>query len=295
MCSNTIIANQRARWGRSRHKIRRAQQVLRQQRFPFSLVTTDRPGHARELAGTACQQNADTIIVLGGDGTVNEVINGILTAGCRHMPRIGIIPIGSSNDFSRSLGISQNLHRACQTIIRGKTRHIDVGQAGPHYFCMASCMGLFADIAAASMDMKGLHGSLRYITAALRVIRSMSAGWRMNIQADAMTFHDTYGVLLVGNTSRFGGLTLVPQAQPDDGIFDCLLIEMVNKWEALSLIPLALTQALTRHQKVTRFQARSLSLSINPQARLCNDGEVYAETFQDIQYRILPQKLPIIC
>ncbi len=258
-------------------------------------MITDRPGHACELANRAGQQNVDTIIVLGGDGTVNEVINGILTAGCQHMPHIGIIPIGSSNDFSRSLGIPLNLHRACQTIIRGKTRQIDVGQAGPHYFCMASCVGLFADIAAASMDMKGLQGSVRYIAAALQVIRTLSTGWRMDIRTDALAFNDTYGVLLVSNTPRFGGLTLMPRAQPDDSVFDCLLIEMMSKWEALGLIPLALGRALTRHRKVTRFQARSLSLSLDPQARLCNDGEVSTETCRDVRYRMLPEKLPIIC
>jgi len=295
MCNNVIIANLRARWGRSRYKIHRAQQILSKEGFPFRLKTTDHPDHACELAHQACQQKAATITVLGGDGTVNEVINGILTSECPHLPPMGIIPVGSSNDFSRSLGISQSLRQACQTVIRGKTRDIDVGQAGPHYFCMASCVGLLADIAAASMNMRGLHGSLRYITAALKVIRTMSTGWRMNIQADDRNFDSVYGALLVSNTARFGGLPLIPQAQPDDGVFDCLLIEMMNKWEALGLIPLALGQALAHHQKVTRFQARSLSLSLDPQARLCNDGEVYADSLQDIQYRILPRKLAVIC
>jgi diacylglycerol kinase (ATP) len=233
--------------------------------------------------------------VLGGDGTVNEVINCVLTSECLHLPRIGIIPVGSSNDFSRSLGISQNLGQACQTVIQGKARDIDVGQAGPHYFCMASCIGLFADIAAASLGMRGLLGSLRYVTAALRVIRTMSTGWHMNIQADDRGFDNVYSALLVSNCARFGGLTLMPQAQPDDGMFDCLLIEMISKREALGLVPLALGQTLERHPKVTRFQTRSLSLSLDPHTRLCNDGEVYAESFQDIQYRILPRKLSIIC
>jgi len=73
------------------------------------LFTTERPGHAQELAATATAQKANTIIVLGGDGTVNEAINGVLASGCRQIPHIGIIPSGSSNDFSKSLGIPQRL------------------------------------------------------------------------------------------------------------------------------------------------------------------------------------------
>jgi diacylglycerol kinase (ATP) len=350
MCNNLIIVNQHARWGRSRHRIRRSQRILSQQGFPFSPVTTEHPGHACELARKACAQNVDTIIVLGGDGTVNEVVNGILNSECHHMPRsvsenpvvgprasdfstgkdgeagdigvyrrcsrtqssrktnrskpdrilrpaprLGIIPTGSSNDFSRSLGIPQRLRQACQTVVRGKTKQVDVGQAGQHYFCMASCVGLLADIAATSMDMRGLLGSIRYIAAALKVVKTMSRGWDMRIKADKLDRAREYAGLLVSNTERFGGLTMMPQAKPDDGLLDCLLVEMVSKREALALVPLALRQALERHPKVTRFQARSLSLSLDRPTRLCNDGEVYGESFQKIEYRLLPQKLAVIC
>jgi len=294
MCTNVIIANQRARWGRSRYKIHRALAVLREHDFPFELMTTDRPGHACALARGACEQNADTIVVLGGDGTVNEVINGILVSECLHLPKLGIIPAGSSNDFCRSLGISLELQQACQTVIDGKTRQVDMGQAGPHYFCMASCVGLLADVAATSMDMRGLLGSMRYVTAALKVIRTMSTGWHINIRADDHDLDKVCAALLVSNTARFGGLTLMPQAQPDDSLLDCLLVDMVSKREALGLVPLALRQTLELHPKVTRFQARSLSVSLDRPTRLCNDGEGYAESFQEIQYRVLPGKLPVI-
>lgn len=294
MCRNVIIANQRARWGRSRYKIHRALHILREQGFPFEPMTTDHPGHACALARGACEESAGAIVVLGGDGTANEVINGILTSECHHLPKLGIIPAGSSNDFAKSLGIPLKLLQACQTITQGKTRQVDLGQAGPHYFCMASCVGLLADIAAASMDMRGLLGGVRYVAAALKVIRTMSTGWHMNIRADHRQFDGVYAALLVSNTARFGGLTLTPQAQPDDGLLDCLLVEMVSKREALGLVPLALRQNLERHPKVTRFQARSLSLSLDRPTRLCNDGEVYGESLQEIEYRLLPEELTVI-
>ena len=143
--------------------------------------------------------------------------------------------------------------------------------------------------------MRGLHGCLRYIAAALCVIRKMNSGWEMNIKADERIFHGTYGVLLVSNTPRFGGLYFTPKARPDDGLFDCLLIEMPKKLEALGLIPVTLKKALTSHKKVTMFQAKSLSVSFNPPSPLGNDGEVYPEPFSSVDYKILPRRIQIIC
>lgn len=295
MYANIIIANKKARWGLSRLRIRQAETFFHKHKFVFSSFATNHRGHARELAAEATAQKVDTIVVVGGDGTVNEVINGILAPGCHHIPRIGIIPSGSSNDFSKSLGIPQQLQKACWTIIKGRTKYVDVGQAGRHYFCMASSLGLFAEISAESIRMKGLSGSLRYIAAALSVIRKMASGWEMSIRADGRIFRGTYGVLLVSNTPRFGGLTLIPGARPDDGLLDCLIIEMPKKREALSLIALCLRKALTRHKKVTSFQAESLSVSLHPPAPLSNDGEVYPNPFSAVDYCILPRKLQIIC
>ena len=295
MNTNVIIANQRAYWGLSQSRIRQALGFFSEHKFPFSLFTTEHPGHARELAINATAQNAETIIVLGGDGTVNEVINGILITSCERIPRVGIIPSGSSNDLSKSLAIPQRLQQACQKIINGKTRYIDVGQAGSHYFCMASCIGLFSKIAAQSARLKGLKGSLRYMAAALKVIRQMPSGWNMNIKTDTKTFQGVYGNLLVSNTPRFGGLTMIAGAQPDDGILDCMLIEMPDKRKALNLVVLAARRALEHHKKVTLFQAKSLSISLDRPALLCNDGEVHTDPVTEIDYQILPGKLQIIC
>ena len=295
MGTNIIIANTKARWGLNRSRVRQAETFLHKHKFVFSSFTTDYPGHARKIAAQAAIQKVDTIVVLGGDGTLNEVINGVLATGCSRIPRVGIIPSGSSNDFSKSLGLPQQLQKACRTIINGKTKFVDIGQAGSHFFCMASSVGLFADVCVESYRMKGLNSSLRYIAAALCVIGKMSSGWEMNIKADGRIFRGTYGVLLVSNTPRYGGLTFVPEARPDDGLLDCLIIEMPKKLEALSLIPCVLRKALTSHKKVTMFRAKSLSVSLSPSAPLSNDGEVFPNLFSTVDYKILPQKIQIIC
>jgi diacylglycerol kinase (ATP) len=293
MCSNIIIANEQANWGSGWLRVREATDFLRSQGFTFSLHVAEYPGHAKELAAAA--RSADTIIVVGGDGTLNEVANGLLASGQERVPRIGIVPAGSSNDFSKSLGIPQSVPEACRTILNGRTRDIDVGQAGRHYFCSASCLGYFAEVAAKSLRMARFRGSLRYVIPAFSVIREMSAGWEMTVKTNERTFHGRYAVLLVGNAPRFGGLTMLPGAQPDDGVLDCLLIEMASKWEALRLIPLVYRKAMERHKRATRFQAASLSVTLNHPSQVCDDGEMHPSPIQSIDYRVLPRRLRVIC
>lgn len=290
-----LIANEKANWGSGRWKVREVTAFLDGQGLHACVSATQYPGHARELAATAATQGIDTVIVVGGDGTVNEVINGLLTSGRSPGPCIGIIPAGSSNDFSKSLGIPQRLREACEVIVRGRVREVDVGQAGPHYFCSASCLGYFAEVAAKSLEMKKLRGSLRYVIPAFGVIRNMTEGWEMTVKAEGRVLHGTYAVLLVGNAPRFGGLTMLPGARPDDGLLDCLLIEMAGKWEALQLIPLVYRKALERHRKATRFQAASLSVTLARPTQLCNDGEMVRDVFESLEYRVLPRRLQVLC
>jgi YegS/Rv2252/BmrU family lipid kinase len=290
-----LIANEKANWGSGRRKVREVTAFLDGQGLRASVFTTQYPGHARELAATAAAQGIDTVIVVGGDGTVNEVVNGLLTSGRNDKPRIAIIPAGSSNDFSKSLGIPQRLREACEVIVRGRVREVDVGQAGPHYFCSASCLGYFAEVAAKSLEMKKLRGSLRYVIPALGVIRNMTEGWEMTVKAEGRVLHGTYAVLLVGNAPRFGGLTMLPGAQPDDGLLDCLLIETAGKWEALQLIPLVYRKALERHKRATRLQAASLSVALTRPTKVCDDGEMVPNAFESLEYRVLPRRLRVLC
>lgn len=293
MGETIVIANEHANWRASRAKVRRAKELLRGEGFSFSFVRSDGPGHVVEAAKAAAR-SAETVVVIGGDGTVNETINGLLASGLETLPRLGIIPTGSSNDLAKSLGLPLDLRRACRTVSTGHVRHIDVGRAGSHYFCSASCLGYFAEIATVSHNMKGLRGSPRYIVAALSVARHMDSGWSMEVTADGRTFQGEYAVLLVGNAPRFGGLTMLPGAACDDGMLDCLLIEMPGKLEVLHLIALVYRKAMEQHKKATRFAAKSLSVTIDRPSRLCNDGELCPGRFQTIDYALLPKKLPII-
>jgi diacylglycerol kinase family enzyme len=142
--------------------------------------------------------------------------------------------------------------------------------------------------------MRRLRGSLRYVIPAFGVIREMTEGWEMSVRIEDREWHGSYAVLLVGNAPRFGGLPMLPQARPDDGVLDCLLVEMVGKWEALRLIPLVYRKALERHRKVIRFQATSLSVALHRPTLLCHDGEMVPGSFESLEYRVLPRRLQVL-
>lgn len=290
-----LIANEKANWGSGRWKCRQVTDYLEGQGLRVCVSVTQYPGHARDLAAAAAAQGIDTVVVIGGDGTVNEVITGLLASDQDHRPGVAIIPAGSSNDFSKSLGIPQGLREACEVIVRGRVREVDVGQAGPHYFGSASCLGYFAEVAARSLEMRKVRGSLRYVIPAFGVIWSMAEGWEMTIKADGKVLHGSYAVLLVGNAPRFGGLTMLPGARPDDGLLDCLSIEMGSRWEALQLIPLVYRKALERHRKAMRFQAAAISVALARPTKVCNDGEMIPEVFESLEYRVLPHSLRVLC
>ncbi|MBN2139061.1 MAG: YegS/Rv2252/BmrU family lipid kinase [Sedimentisphaerales bacterium] len=295
MSPNVIIANEAADWGASRVRIEKAKTFFDGRGFEYRLAKTRGPGDARRLAAEAAGEGAETVIVIGGDGTINEAVNGVLGCDSDVRVRIGIVPAGSSNDFAKSLGIPQATEQACERIIGGEVRKVDAGSAGDEYFCMASTVGLLSVVAERSLGLRGLRGRRRYVRAGLGVIANMGPGWEMKIEADGKSFGGLYGALLISNTPRFGGLELMPGAKWDDGAFDCLLIEMPKKLEALHLVWLALRGGLMRHKKAVRFQAESVRVCLSPAGRVCNDGEICAEASGPVAYRIEPRRLRIIC
>jgi len=295
MVENVLIANKNARWGLSRKKIRRVLTFFRANGMAFSFVRTQHPDHARQLAAEAAAGGVRTIIVVGGDGTINEVVNSVVSTDCCEAPRIAIVPTGSSNDFSKSLNIPQQPEAACRRILRGETRELDVGLAGTHHFIMASTIGLLATIAQESTKLTGLSGARRYITAALKVIARMPAPWQMTIESDSDSFAGPYSGLLVSNVSRFGGLPFAPGARPDDGLLDCLLVGPVSKAQAIRLVPWVLRGALARHPKITAFRTKSLRVRLDRPAPVNNDGEVRQQQFDRLDYQLLRRRLQFIC
>lgn len=199
-----------------------------------ALKPTQAPGDGRRLAAEAVREGFETLVAAGGDGTVNEVLNGIADApdGFAHA-RLAVLPLGTVNVFARELGLPLGLSAAWQTILRGAERRIDAafaeqtGPAGTHrrYFAQMAGAGLDARaISLVDWQTKKRIGQFAYVLAGMKAMRGPHP--LITVEADGQSA--TGELVLVGNGRFYGGsLPVFPEAQLDDGLLDVCIFPQV--------------------------------------------------------------------
>lgn len=273
------------------------------------LAETTRQGEAIDLAQKAHDDSYQTIVAVGGDGTVSEVVNGLAQATATGQPvgKVAIISIGSGNDFAHAWSISQNPAKAAQAIARGITHSCDLGHvviqaAGKtieRYFNNNFGTGLDAQVTLESIKIKRLQGVTLYVTAALRALWKLKTPvvdlrWEA---ADGETHERQAAISLVsvGNTPRSGGgFHLTPSAQMDDGLLDLGIADALSRWQLLQLLPKALQGAHVGHPAFTLVQFRNLCLTSNDPLPVEMDGEVITEHAERVDMTVQPARLQLI-
>jgi YegS/Rv2252/BmrU family lipid kinase len=206
-----------------------------------TLALTERPGHATELA-RAQGGGVDRVIAVGGDGTVHEVANGLLTAGLASLPPLGVVSVGTGNDFAKMTNSAKlSPTEALAAFAAGPTRRFDVGQAWGEYFVNSIGVGLDADVARRVNLYKHWPGALGYVVAALQAIvhrRSL----QLQVEADSVSWSGPTVVLEIGVGPCAGGVFyLTPDARPDDGLLDVCAIGPFGLGFLLTKAPLVLS------------------------------------------------------
>jgi diacylglycerol kinase (ATP) len=227
-----------------------------------TLELTERPGHATELA-RAHGGGVERVIAVGGDGTVHEVANGLLTAGRATPPPLGVVSVGTGNDFAKMTSSARlRPAEAIAAFATGGTRLFDVGLAWGEYFVNSLGVGLDADVARRVNMYKHWPGALGYVVAALQAIihrRSL----RLRIEADGESWSGPTVVLEVGVGPCAGGVFyLTPDARPDDGLLDVCAIGPFGLGFLLTKAPRVLkgrhtTLPQVRMAKCTRLRVES--------------------------------------
>jgi len=236
----------RRRWARAERAARRALEArFGAVRAQLSLA----PGHARELAARAAVEGAEVVVAVGGDGTVGEVINGLMAAapppaGCAARPALGIVPLGSGNDFARGLGWSGSVDAAVERIAAGGMRPVDVGRvylgtleqrsadAAPafRYFLNEVSMGLPASVGVLVPRYKWLGATPGYKAATVRAIlthRRCPVAVRADGRGPYVVEEPT--ILTLANGQYFGsGMRVAPGAAPDSGTLELVAIKGVG-------------------------------------------------------------------
>jgi len=255
---------------------------------------SERPGHLTELAREAAA-DADLLVAVGGDGTVNEVVNGIAGLDVE----LALIPRGTGGDFVRTFGIPRKLDRAVEVALRGRTRAIDLGRGRYRSWAGEDEESYFANIASAGMSgaiakrtnetSKALGGKVSYAWATVAVFsrwRSDEVRVRVDGTEQAGRMHD---VIVANGRYLGGGMKMVPEAEPDDGLLDVLLIGDLTKRDLLLTMPKTYRGKHLPHPKATVLRGTTVEIDAPEPLPVELDGEQPGTT--PVRFEIVPRAL----
>jgi diacylglycerol kinase (ATP) len=261
------------------------------------------PGHAVTLAHQAAQADYNLVIAAGGDGTVHEVINGLMQVPKEARPRLGIVPLGSGNDFAQSIGISSWPAEALKQIFTGQPRPIDLGvfeieQGKREYFDNTFGMGFDATVTIRTHRLRHIHGFMMYLVAVLQTIALNHDAPRMRIVADEVSWEENTEMLVVCNGPREGGGFLVaPQAVASDGWLNYASICRVSRLMMLRMIPEVMNGRHGRFKQVRLGKLRRLQIQSEKPLTIHADGEVicgFETAVRNIRVEVVPSAVELI-
>lgn len=298
-----IIINTTAGKGHAGKVLSQVQTYLADYEVDYDPIHTESPGQGVDLARQAATAGYERVVAMGGDGTVDEVANGLLLAGEQgHQAVLGVIPVGSGNDFAYAVGIPGDLAGACQRLAEGKVRTVDMvrvtvdGQ--PHIFDNSVGIGFDADVSLETRKMKRLHGFPMYLWAVFRVLGTNHKWpYPMRITVDGQPLpNQAVTLITVANGPRAGGgFYLTPDAQPDDGLLDVCVADRLGRLGILQLLPHAMKGTHVNQKPVTMFKARHVLIEGDRGLPGHVDGEILCTQGRRIEFEIIPNRLKVWC
>ena len=291
----TVILNAQSGKIKGQAKIDLVEQALQSAGVAYRLQLTQYRGHGLEIARQAAQEGRPAVVAVGGDGTIHEIVNGLLQGAADNaVPTLGIIPLGSANDLASVLQLPQDVQAACVRLALGNSRLIDVGTVNDHYFVNNSAVGLEPVVTITQDQMRQFNGSLRYVLAALKVIASAQT-WEMRLDWGSGMYEGPVVLVSVGNSPRTGGVFyMTPQAEVDNGLLDFVFAVGMRRDQMMRLLPKIFNGSHIHHPLVTYLKTQKLTITATPATPIQADGEIIDETALEITYQILPKHLRVI-
>ena len=286
-----IFVNPIAGGGKCRRLYPAVLQWLREHGVRCDVTVSRYAGQLTELASELAIRKYDTVVVCGGDGTVNEVINGI--AGTETL--LGIVPLGTANDFAANMGISKDINDACKIIKQRQVKKIDLVRVNhDKFFVGTGCLGFDAEVAAfASRRRKKrsnpfllhlLGGILKFFSYKHRTVELRFNGQRY--------FGDIF-LVAFGNTRSYGrGMLITPRAIPDDTLLDICVVRRLPKRRVLSIFPSVYKGGHVNNKEVTQYRAGAVFIQSLGPMDLYADGDFMATT--PVRLEVVPKQLNVI-
>jgi diacylglycerol kinase (ATP) len=260
-----------------------------------SVLTTERAGEAKELASKAVADGCEVIVAAGGDGAINEVVNGIAPNFSR--VQLGILPLGTANDLARSIAIPDDIEAALDIIAAGHSQELDVVRAisnETRYFINVSALGFSGEVSLnLTEEVKASWGSLAYIRSGLTTIPNLTE-YHISIRFDDGEDRkmDVYNIILANARYVGGGIPVAPQALLNDGLVDVIIVPVMKMTQLALLAPRILLGEHTDSDLLIYRRARKVVIRSEPGMWFNLDGELMGN--EPVTFEVLPHALRVI-
>jgi diacylglycerol kinase (ATP) len=262
-------------------------------------LLSESPGHAADLAEKAAKDGARIVVAVGGDGTVNEAVNGLMRASPELRPELATIPRGTGRDFARSFRIPRDVEGALAVVRDGVTRHVDVGRAtflgwdgrpAEAYFANFAGAGISGAVAArANTSSKALGGKASFFWATTAVfMRWRNSEYEVDVDGARRSGLMLEVIAAIGDQLA-GGMRLAPEADPADGLFDVVLIGDATKADFVKTLPKIYRGTYLPHPRAEVVRARRIDIRTAVPQPIALDGEQPGTT--PAGFEIVPQAL----
>jgi YegS/Rv2252/BmrU family lipid kinase len=253
-------------------------------------------GHAAELAESAARAGFPAVVALGGDGTVHEAANGLLSAveGAAETAALGVVPVGSGNDFAVLAGLPRDPVAAARRIAEGGERRIDVGRLDGRWFTNGVGIGLDARVAIEANRSRRGKGMGMYLLALARVLRAFRPP-QMRVEIDGEVMERPMTLVTVGNGGRHGGgFWICPDARIDDGVLDVCVCDGLSRPRILALLPRVMRGTHVGASCVRMRRAHRVRITSDAPLPVHADGEILFEDAHDLRIEIAPARLRLL-
>ena len=261
------------------------------------------PTHATELAIQAANEGYETVVSIGGDGTTHEVINGLMQIPAEQRPRLGIVPVGTGNDFAHNIGVSVRPENAIRQVFTGQPKKVDLAvvideHGHREYWDNTFGIGFDATVTIRSRRVPVLRGFFVYLVSVIQTILLNYDAAYLKVQTDIESWEDEILMLVMCNGPREGGgFRVAPDAVVDDGILEYAAISKVSRLMMFRLIPEVMKGTHGRFKQVRINRFSQMKVESDRPLFIHIDGEIYAGFGSDVRtlsVEVIPGALEVM-
>ena len=303
MTGYKIILNPESGRGIGGRSIPQIEEYLHSHKLDFDLVCTEAPWHAVELAQQAVSNGFDVVVAAGGDGTANEVLNGLMLAKENgSTAAMGVLPIGQGNDFAFGMNIPLELEESCRALAQDHRRTIDIGRVvgglypEGRFFGNGAGIGFDTIVGFEALKLKRLHGFPAYLVGVLKTIFLYynAPTIRLDLDDESLTLPSLM-VSIMNGRRMGGGFMMAPHGDPEDGFLDLCIVGEVSRLKLFPLIPRFLAGTQGEHPEVQFKRSKQVKVTAVTGALPTHvDGETVSVESTELSIELLSRQLEVV-